>query len=265
MAARGNIDFDQVRLAARQGDGPQFQMSRAVNPVGGNVPIYDAYGNLIDSGVGPGGGGSGTYFGLSNFTAPPLTGWTADNISNITYGTGVLDFTYNYPYLVAVKAGLVNVGVAYRTAPSAPYTSIACLLHDMSGAPPLLSGAGSDTGYTFGFRDGTGKIVTLLTNNGQVVVSHFTSSTSFSANVASYGPANGVYDLVLRNPIWLSIKDDGTDTKFYISLDGNHFDLFYSESRTAFFGSGPTQICFGGYVDGGGSKVALISYRETSP
>jgi len=56
MAQRGNISFDAIQTAARQGTGTQFQMAGAGAKVAGNALIYDANGNAIDSGAPPGGG-----------------------------------------------------------------------------------------------------------------------------------------------------------------------------------------------------------------
>lgn len=49
--ARGNIAYNQIRVAARQGSGSKFQMAGAGSPVSGHVAVYDASGNLIDGGV----------------------------------------------------------------------------------------------------------------------------------------------------------------------------------------------------------------------
>lgn len=58
---RGNIAFDQIRAAHRQGEGGMFQMFGGVTAVEGNAPMFDATGSLIDSGkaaslIGTGGG-----------------------------------------------------------------------------------------------------------------------------------------------------------------------------------------------------------------
>ncbi len=46
---RGNIDYDQVRVAARSGDGPKFLMLKG-SFTAGNVIVFDADGNAVDSG-----------------------------------------------------------------------------------------------------------------------------------------------------------------------------------------------------------------------
>jgi len=52
---RGNIDFDQIRSVARQGHGPKFQMQDGGAVTPGNVPVYNAWGDLTDSGAAPAG------------------------------------------------------------------------------------------------------------------------------------------------------------------------------------------------------------------
>ncbi len=48
-SVRGNIDYDQIRTAARSGDGSKFLMLKgSFTP--GNVIVFDADGNAIDSG-----------------------------------------------------------------------------------------------------------------------------------------------------------------------------------------------------------------------
>lgn len=56
--ARGHIAFDQIRAAHRNGTGI-FQMFEGAPPVAGNVAMFDAYGNVVDSGEAPGSGTGG--------------------------------------------------------------------------------------------------------------------------------------------------------------------------------------------------------------
>jgi hypothetical protein len=63
MTQRGNIDFDQIRAAARHGEGEKFQMYAGGSVDAGKVPMFNISGSLIDSGklaslIGGGSGGS---------------------------------------------------------------------------------------------------------------------------------------------------------------------------------------------------------------
>lgn len=46
---RGNIDYDQIRVSARSGDGPKLLTLKG-SFVPGNTVVFDADGNLIDAG-----------------------------------------------------------------------------------------------------------------------------------------------------------------------------------------------------------------------
>jgi hypothetical protein len=74
---RGNIDYDQVRTAARQGSGAKFQMAGTGSVTAGHALVYDASGSAIDGGAPA--SGSVTSVGLSapsEFTVSgsPVTG-----------------------------------------------------------------------------------------------------------------------------------------------------------------------------------------------
>ena len=58
-AQRGNIDYDQIRRSARSGDGAKLHTLTGSITTGHGV-IFDAAGNLIDSGSAPGGSGTVT-------------------------------------------------------------------------------------------------------------------------------------------------------------------------------------------------------------
>jgi hypothetical protein len=48
--ARGNIDYDQIQGAVRQGNGTKFQMFGGGSMTTGHLAVYDANGNVIDGG-----------------------------------------------------------------------------------------------------------------------------------------------------------------------------------------------------------------------
>jgi hypothetical protein len=50
---RGNIDFDQIRLIARQGTGGMFQMFAGSAANQGDALVFDPQGNAIDAGAPP--------------------------------------------------------------------------------------------------------------------------------------------------------------------------------------------------------------------
>lgn len=50
---RGNIDYDQVRSAARQGAGSMFQMFGGGSTTTGHAAVFDVNGNVVDGGSAP--------------------------------------------------------------------------------------------------------------------------------------------------------------------------------------------------------------------
>ncbi len=197
-----------------------------------------------------GGGAGATFFGLAALTTPPTTSWSTDNL-----GTGSFDVTNGYPYLSAPHGGSVQVRVAYRTAPSTPYTWTALLIHDMFGAPPGASGNGTNASAALFFRDGSGKLIEFGYALDAVVVRKWTNSTSFGANYSTYAPPNHMF----RGTLWLQLEDDGTNLNFKWSIDGNHWKQFDTHPRTDFFASGPTQVGFGAYVNTDAVEICLAS------
>jgi len=129
----------------------------------------------------------------------------------------------------------------------------------------LASGTVLNGGPEIGFRDGTGKLelLELGYNGGGAPI-----SSIFKFITAAGGVNTTAYQIVApssqqNNPIFVKLIDDGTTTiSFSISGDyGNHWWLTYSEGRTSFFASGPTQFFFGARTDAQSVDVALLSMK----
>lgn len=88
IAARGNIDFDQIRATARLGNGSQIQMAGTGGYTQGHLLIYDANGNAID------GGGAG-----ASIVSPPAT-----HTSTGTPGQLAYDSSGNFYWCYATNA-----------------------------------------------------------------------------------------------------------------------------------------------------------------
>ena len=191
---------------------------------------------------------------------PPTAGWTGDNTAA---GAGTQSFTQGYIHSTFTQTNAVNTRVYYRTAPGGAYTVTALLDYSMGAT----NSNPSEVGYVFGFRDGTGKMVTWFVQStggtAKIGDAKWTSTTSFSAYYAAMG-ASGQYkfpaqDLAGRHPLWLRIADDSTTSlTFSYSLDGANWVLFDTEGRTDWFASGPTQICYGGYTDDSPAQVNVL-------
>jgi len=171
-------------------------------------------------------------------TPPPTTGWTGDNI-----GTCTVDNLGGFETLIVPQSSSVQLHLMYRTAPATPYS--------ITAAYKISAPVGG--GGFVGFRDGTGKIIEFIQyinpSNGSPYITETTWTTSTSVvtdqNILS---TNGLASYLSADIIWAKIRDDGTTLYYYLSRDfGIHWQLFVSYSRTAFFSSGPTQVCFGVY------------------
>lgn len=123
-----------------------------------------------------------------------------------------------------------NKHAIVQTAPATPWEVTA---KTWFLAPP--------TTYPMGgvvFRDGSGKLMSFAYewNNG-LRIAKYNSPTSFNSNTFLFGNLGS-----LSFPCYLRIRDNGTNLIFSYSMDGASFLQMYQESRTAFFGSGPTQV-----------------------
>jgi hypothetical protein len=78
---RGNIDYDQIRLIARQGNGASFQMFNGVLPTPGHALLFDGNGNAMDAGGPP-----PIWVGTpAHYDSPGLPGRTAYDSSGNFY------------------------------------------------------------------------------------------------------------------------------------------------------------------------------------
>src|ERR1700682_253567 len=95
-ATRGQIDFDQVKTAARKGTGVQFQMFGGGSTTTGNAAVYDVNGNIIDGGAAPGGATTNQNIRTVSATfdggGSALSG-TTKRCSLINYGGTIKRFT----------------------------------------------------------------------------------------------------------------------------------------------------------------------------
>lgn len=192
--------------------------------------------------------------GFGQVAAPPLASWTWDN-----QGGGTLDTTNGYPYAVFPNAGATSTRMLYRSAPSTPYTITVLLSHDFGG---LVGPTGSECGWQVGFGDSSGKYVVILgqlsSSAWKVGTQKWSSSSSYNSQYvgASITPT---VEFMLKNPIWLQIKDDGTNLTFNTSLDGQHWNQFDQRSRTDFLTS-PSRVTFGAYVGNCQMTLAILGW-----
>jgi hypothetical protein len=118
-------------------------------------------------------------------------------------------------------------------------------------------------GFGLAFSDGT-KLITIRCNDfsGPQTVDFDTwnSATSFAADytTSSWGTA---HLFSAATPVWLQIKNDGTNLSVYNSLDGQHWIQFGTNQLVAaFIAGGPTQVGFLVYNNNEIIRLALLSW-----
>jgi len=201
-------------------------------------------------------------------TRPPSADWSWDNQASSTISS-----SSGYEYLTTPKLGAINCSVRYRTAPATPYSVKALLLYDAAGAPPGASGTKDNAGVGLVFRDSSGKLVDFRFwgDSGGIGLTccKWTTTTSVSTAYVAYqsGSLRAITS-IYRNPLWLGMRDNGTDLLYYWSLDGlgtpgvsGNWNLFDSRGRTDWFASGPTQIGFQAYANGDAVHLGIVSWE----
>lgn len=208
--------------------------------------------------------GPSYYFGTHKVYRPPSTGWSWDNQT-----TSTIDSANGHEYLKAVKQSAVKATWRYRTAPSAPYTITAAFLVDFTGAT-VLDGNGTAAGVQLLFREsGTGKAIdirysVIANNTAMYSFSKWTTSASFSADYAYYGPFGTLSPGGGPKLLWMRITNDNTNISVYLSIDGLHWhQMSVNKSKTDFMAGGPDQVGFGAYCNASSVAVALISWQES--
>lgn len=173
--------------------------------------------------------------------------WVNQGGATVTDQAGTILLTMN-----ASGAG-ENIRALTMTAPGTPYVY-------QAGFQVVLpcGDSGDHCQVYLGFRDSGGKIVPIAfqasTTEGpaQLSVYYMNSPTSFSSAPRARCPC-----CLVGNMLWLRVEDDGSNLKFYIG-DGVEFILIYSASRTAFMGSGPNAIFWGGNNANNTNNTALV-------
>jgi len=221
LASNGS---NQLVAATYQGNGSKVQLSTGTTTTNDCVK-FDANGNTVDAGAacGTGGGGSSN-FGVCTPSFSSTTGYTWDNqgASTATITSNVLTFT------AQATSGQDQIRYFHKAVPSTPWTLIMCFAPDVRGFSNNIRSY-------FAISDGT-KIIVWGWRMNEFDVFRFNSSNN-SFNATSFSQSYYV-----SSPIALCITDDGTNLIYGIALDGSTCRQIFSESRTAFFASGPTTV-----------------------
>jgi hypothetical protein len=167
------------------------------------------------------------------FPGSVLSGsWTQVNTPVINVAGSILGIT-------AVANSGTNWFSVLKTAPGTPWTVVAKVT--LIG----LNAASAVCGLVL--TDGTATVNKLIVfgptvvgvgaANEELAIYRYLNYTTFSGTSISIAMSGKSY--------YLSVQDTGTDLVYSFSLDGINFMQVFSESRTAFFTSGPTNVGLG--------------------
>lgn len=149
----------------------------------------------------------------------------------------------------------------YKAAPATPYT----IKIKLTYTPVSNSSGGGFYAWVVGFLDSSsGKIhnYMLSWNTGAVESwsEKYNSFSSFNADYSALGHGRDLQPI----PIWVYLKDDGTNRSVGCSYDGINFTQFDIQTRTDFLT--PDSVFWGIRNDTTeGMGVTIHSWQETSP
>jgi len=181
-----------------------------------------------------------------------LTNWLNQGTSTVADTT--VGITMDVP---PIGTTVANVTGRYMPAPTPPYTIKALVGATRSSTSPNAVG--------IGWYDGTNKLhlfsLTALSGGGpSLEVLKYNSPTSYSATDAG-SPPNG-----FSQPIWMQLRDDGTNVSFSFSQDGaNYLPLFSVAKSSGFLGAaGYNNVIFFTNPRGDSRTIAtLLSWKQS--
>lgn len=195
----------------------------------------------------------------------PTTGWSLYNEEtgdSLTFAGGGADF-------VAVRTAVGEHTVAWRAAPTAPYTIDFLIFHDFSGENAGATGGGRDANFGVYFSDATEELLYFgfgsFADGAGVQLQNWSSAAGSLTSTITAETANGggaLWDIIYDNPIRIRIEDDTTDLKFYRFIGNTPFQFGASLTRTTHLSSGPTRYGFGGYKGDGTIRLQVIGINE---
>jgi hypothetical protein len=208
-----------------------------------------------------GGGGGGSSYPFTGFTAPSISGWTWMN-----QGSGTATVNGGVLTLAATGTGGDNIHYIYESLPSTPWTVIAAVI---PGVGVTFPNGQSEWSQGISISDGT-KLTSFNVGMGvgsnlqlnAASVTQYNSVTSYNTN--SYTLSTTSFPLV----VWLRIKDDGTTRTYSMSSDPTNFgwQQLYSEAHAGFLT--PTTVGFSNDYYGTTNTfpgAPFVSFNVTTP
>lgn len=227
--------------------------------VAGITKLYakDSAGTDTDLGATGGGGGGGTP--NWQYTAPTDASFAWLNqsgASKTVEGTGWITLAKTLASAAGISGREINKPGA------APW--IVTMAFRPTNAVPLNTGASYGSGIFL--RDSVGgKILAFNFWSGNIQTfraDRLTNATTFGTSVGTSG--DWTRDMKNHDGIYfVQVFDDNTNVGFKVSDDGIYWDTWYSEGRTANFGTAPDKIGFHVYDNtrtGGIQRCQLVHY-----
>jgi hypothetical protein len=152
----------------------------------------------------------------------PISGTPAFSWAN--QGGASVSNTNGGEILTVPGSSSTNLRIRYIAAPATPYSIVACFTFGMNSTNY------QNAGLCF-YNTSSGKLVTFGPITGAttgVAVQEFSAPTAFAAT-----PLGGIL-LSPSGPIYLKVRDDGTNFTFSYSTDGVNFVQAYQVSRTGY-------------------------------
>jgi len=219
---------------------------------GSGIQITNGPGNITIAATG-GANGSGLYRQTMSATPTSLgTGLT----TWLNQGTALVSDSAVGITITAPSSGTnFNIIARYMAAPSPPYTITA-----------LVAATRNSSGFSaagIGWYDGSSKLHVLsyaINSGGAPILSvqKYNSATSWNSN--DFGSNNNAFS----QPIWLQLRDDGTNVSFAFSQDGASFlQLFSTAKSSGWLGAaGYSNVHFFANPHGGQTLATLMSWSQ---
>ena len=169
-------------------------------------------------------------------------------------GTSTLDDQFGFTQL-AIPSASTSVRSRLKTPPATPYKVDLLMKYNETQANSASKYAG------LLFRESsTGKLAMfyILSTSNVCQLVYFTNDTTFSSAPSNFTLGGSVIGSL--QPVWIRIRDDGTNLKFTASRDGKYYFTELSVSRTAHMAGAPNQIGFFANVDAAAGAFAHDYY-----
>jgi len=244
----GPLTNGQVVIGST-GSAPQAQTLSA----GPGIAITNGSGSIVVAATG-GAAGNGLYTRMMSDTP---TSATIGLATWLNQGTATVSDSAVGVCIDAPSSGTTsNVTGRYMTAPAAPYAITALIAATRNTT--------SSNGVGIGWYDGSAKLHVLsysTTGNAPALfqVNKWNSVTSFNASDVTSNPN------AFPQPIWLQIKDDGTNVSFGFSQDGINFVILFSVAKSSgFLGAGGySNVIFFTNPQGSRTLATILSWGQS--